>query len=329
MSSSPTLTIRSPVPTSLAASVTIGHEIDPQSKVLQIAAVIARIALSTIATVAAFVFLPLPFAIVTTAAVFIANIATCFCRCTSQHQRSEGAVQRKASAILTPAQSQSPATSPITGAIDVSAPSPQQPGASTFSLRQRHPVQQANAPQIDPRHFADPARRTTNVDAISSEMPSITYPNSLDDLPRQVGVLVDAAAPTPSTAVSRLREVSLQIDSAWQAPVPPPSPNTLLVPDFGLSDTRSPDALGESPIVIRAVFEGSAGFQTLTTGHGDLVEPPARAAATTARSSSGMRPRLQPKNFGRPSGSKAETGDVSPDLAGTVATGLDEKDVSV
>jgi hypothetical protein len=419
MSTSPTLSIPSPIPTSLAAPATTRPILDPQPKVLQIAAVIARIALSTIATVTAFVFLPLPFAIVATAAVVVANIAICFCRCTGQTQRSEGSLVRKTSPIPSPSQpkstpniptitatstgahtiirpepqrantdsveltpmSQSPATLPITGAVDASAPFPRQPtpaepatnvdlGTSQFpngpALAGTIHQSAEQPPSLDSSDLTagtpQPPRR---MNVLTSEMPSIICPTTLDHLPMEARVLAAPAAHAPSSPARSLREVPIQVDSAPVDPLlpstllaaalltslpgeaapsgdlPSPSPQAMAIappPHLGVSDREPSAALSASATVRRTHSLGSAGFQTLTRGHRGRFAHSLTAAAAAPGSRSETAPqrriRLQPKDLAPSLIEDARRNDSDSDeseatLPGTIPAGFGEKDVSI
>ncbi|MCX6989462.1 MAG: hypothetical protein NTX49_00095 [Chlamydiae bacterium] len=209
MSSSLTLRIPSPVPTSQIAPATIGPALDPQSKVLQIAAVVARIALSTIATVAAFVFLPLPFAIVATATLIVANVAICFCKCTSQPRNLERSGSFNTTRIDTPPPSPSSNAPFFRGNIpqftgDLRAlpvdrtlrPEPHTAVGGGHLVQDRSPVVRFSElpAQLDTSHHPI----TVVYQGPAAAMPSFGFPSGsgLDMPPSSIGALASAAAPT-------------------------------------------------------------------------------------------------------------------------------------
>ena len=231
MSSSPTLRIPSPVPTSLAAPATIRPTLDPQSKVLQISAVVARIALSTIATVAAFVFLPLPFAIVATATLIVANVAICFCRCTSQPRNLERSGSFDSVRIDTPPPSP-PSEIPFvrgnipyfTGdwrALPVDRtlrPEPHTAVGGGHLVQDRSPVVRFSEPpaQLDTSHHPI----TVVYQGPAAGMPSFEFPSGsgLDMPPSSRGALASAAAPSFSSSLPQRASVE---DAQLRNPQPP------------------------------------------------------------------------------------------------------------
>ena len=251
--------------------------IDPESKVMQLAKLVTKVALSTITAILAFMFLPLPFAIVTGAALITANIADCFCKCSSEH---EG-----------------------TRTFHIDTPRPPQSLSTDLPLQEerRTRLRSWTAAPFSETLRPEPRRaiieqetmqsQSTQSAANEPEMPSLTFPSALDR------TSVSAQDRLPATE-------NLVIESHTPHPLLPPSPSSssegrnLTAPretQRGLEPDLSfpPDAAPERPKTMvdggnasdmpSLTFPSLSGFDNPARSLSEAAAPAPRAASISSR----------------------------------------------